>query len=161
MIFDRASKTYSLSYIWGSGEGSLVNLSLRVTLKYLRGTSSSRFHTALGRRQLFGYAGMGLAPHHLSHGDKLHISLLSLIEMIMIEILNVAKLVVTSILVALIKRFIRSRPPGSRLVTSDVQVGRPRTIYVQCLWGRRLYVTKYDHFLEFPPSAPLYPPQQA
>ena len=73
---------------------------------------------------------MGLAPHHLSHGDKLklHMSLLSLIEMIMIEILNVTKQVVTSILVALIKRFIRSRPPASRLVTSDVQVGRPRTI---------------------------------
>ena len=40
----------------------------------------------------------------------------------MLLIISVALTVIVFVLIAFIKKFIRSRPPGRRLVTSDIQV---------------------------------------
>ena len=43
---------------------------------------------------------------------------------LLLLIISVAFTMFIYALVAFIKRFIRSRPPGRRLVTSDIQVGK-------------------------------------
>ena len=41
---------------------------------------------------------------------------------VLLLIISVALTVIIYVLIAFIKKFIRSRPPGRRLVTSDIQV---------------------------------------
>ena len=52
---------------------------------------------------------------------------------VLLLIISVALTVIVFILIAFIKKFIRSRPPGRRLVTSDIQVEDVNTKFREVL----------------------------